>query len=102
MKIVRNQKNEYLKEYFNSVKDTLVTHMEEDAMTARIHAQKALYDREKALEDALKNGVDVGGIVKYIVYPIDVVHVSESDKLASDFYYLVKEDGKEKLYPIRF
>lgn len=102
MKIIGNQKEAYLKSYRDSVRNTLIDYMETDEKTAEEKAEKALADRRKALEEAMEKGVDVGSVVRHIVYPIDIVHASESEKIVDGYYYLVEEDGKEKLYRIRF
>lgn len=102
MIVTGNQKEEYLKEYHDNVQDTLISYMNVDEKTAEEKAEKALADRRKALEEAMEKGVDVGGVVRHIVYPIDIVHASESEKIVDGYYYLVEEDGKEKLYRIRF
>lgn len=99
MRITGNQKEIYLENYRTELIHTFQD-FEVNVLPEQI--ENLVQNRKTAIENSLKNGIDVGGLYKWMVYPFDIVYVEDSEKIASDFYYIVEENGREKLYAIKF
>ena len=101
MKVTGNQKEVYLENYRTELIQTFQD-FEVNVSTEQI--ENLVRNRKTAIENSLKNGIDVGGVIKWMVFPFDIVYVEDAEKerIASDFYYIVEENGREKLYPIKF
>lgn len=101
MTVTRKQKESYLESYREQLVDTLKEFT--DSLTEEhINKMENLIEkRREFIENAFKNGINVGTLIDCIVYPFDIVYVENSDRIANGYYYITEENGKEKLYSIR-
>lgn len=100
MIIEKNQKNNYLNNWRNEMIEFLKAFSGGEDLKIKI--DKLCNTQEVKIDNAFKNGIDIGGVIKHIVRPVDIVYICDSENIASDFYWLVKNGKKDTIYPIKF
>ena len=98
-KIIPNQIDTFKKhiederiELINSLIDELGA---EKAENAKIRIQGKIKRMQDNIDKSMREGIDIGGIMKCIVMPHDIVKI-EYDNGYSTFAFAVKEKGRRK------
>lgn len=103
MKILRNQVDAY-REYLFQIRQTWYEEcrwmLELGVTEQQLQeiAMKRSKDRLQKLDRVLQEGLDIGGIARYIVPVLDVVLSQEEQCPQQYYYFLVKYGKKEVLY----
>ena len=97
-----NQKEAYLVEYQKQIYESMLEFLEVLPENYMEKIEKKAQERRNNIDKVFKNGLDVGGLIKYMVYPFDIVYIKDDSNIIDGFYWIVKERKKVRVYPIRF
>lgn len=101
MKILRNQVDAY-RDYLYQIRHTwceecrwmLELGLNEEQLKEM--ALKQSEDQLQKLDRALQEGLDIGGIVRYVAPVLDVV-LSQVEQCQKQYYYFLVKDGRRKI-----